>query len=449
MSDPKEKYNAVAEAKPKAQARRKKAPASIRVVTPAQTLPNRPLKKHVAAIHTEGNLSLLQRKLSNVLLLNAYDELLTQSEHEIDEKTLCVMLGYDSNDRKPLKQSLKALASVHAEWNILGDNQEEVEWGVSSLLSHAVLSRGKCRYGYSPALAEKLYNPEIYASINMRIQRKFRSKHALALYENCYRFKGVRSTGWWSLKTFRRLMGVDDSDYYHQFKHLNAKVIKPTVKEINAVSDIELTPEFKRSGRAISEIRFLIGSNPQLPLLDIDDDGAVKGTTVYQRLVATGISHKLAESWIKQHGEDYCASKLDLVDSQKASGAQIVSVSGFLASAIKDNYQDAAKPGQSAEQLAQSKAQYAEQARKAAEARMQRQAEMEDREAAKRLRIARNVAAREWFDAKAEDEQTRILESFVATLDKPFLRADFKRAKLDAASVATRFADFVDLPDPS
>jgi len=241
MSDPKATPPAKAAAKPKAKSRRKKSPASIRVVTPAQTLPNRPLKKHVAAIHTDGHLSLLQRKLSNVLLLNAYDTLLTQTEHEIDEKTLCVMLGYDSNDRKPLKESLKALASVNAEWNILGDNQEEVEWGVSSLLSHAVLSKGRCRYGYSPALAEKLYNPAIYASINMRIQRKFRSKHALALYENCYRFKTVRSTGWWDLKTFRRLMGVDDSDYYHQFKHLNAKVIKPTVKEINAVSDIQMT----------------------------------------------------------------------------------------------------------------------------------------------------------------------------------------------------------------
>ena len=334
MSDP--KATPTKQTAPKR--RKKKTPASIRVVTPRQSLTNRPLKKHVAAIHTDGHLSLLQRKLSNVLLLNAYDALLTQTEHEIDEKTLCVMLGYDSNDRKPLKESLKALASVHAEWNILGDNQEEVEWGVSSLLSHAILSRGTCRYGYSPALAEKLYNPDIYASINMAIQRKFRSKHALALYENCYRFKTVRSTGWWTLKTFRRLMGVDDSDYYRQFKHLNAKVIKPTVKEINAVSDIEITPEFKRSGRSISEIRFIIGANPQLPLLDIDDDTAVKGTTIYQRLVAKGISHKLAESWIAQYGEDYCAAKLDIVSQQKASGAKILSVSGFLSAAIKDDY---------------------------------------------------------------------------------------------------------------
>ena len=427
-----------------AKRRKKKSPASIRVVTPSQALTNRPLKKHVAAIHTDGHLSLLQRKLSNVLLLNAYDALLTQTEHEIDEKTLCVMLGYDSNDRKPLKASLKALASVHAEWNILGDNQEEVEWGVSSLLSHAILSKGKCRYGYSPALAEKLYNPDIYASINMAIQRKFRSKHALALYENCYRFKTVRSTGWWNLKTFRRLMGVDDSDYYHQFKQLNAKVIKPTVKEINAVSDIQITPEFKRSGRSISEIRFLIGANPQLPLLDIDDDTAVKGTTVYQRLRASGISHKLAESWIAQHGEDYCAAKLDIVDRQKAAGGKIVSVSGFLAAAIKDDYKDES-PGPTAQDKAGRNARDAARREKVEREQSARRRENETREAEKRALLERIKTSRAWFDNHSVEEQALILNRFEATLDKPFLREDFRRAKLDGAGVASRFADFVDV----
>jgi len=436
--------DAKSKSKPAPKRRRKKSPASIRVVTPSQSLTNRPLKKHVAAIHTDGHLSLLQRKLSNVLLLNAYDALLTQTEHEIDEKTLCVMLGYDSNDRKPLKESLKALASVHAEWNILGDNQEEVEWGVSSLLSHAILSRGKCRYGYSPALAEKLYNPDIYASINMAIQRKFRSKHALALYENCYRFKTVRSTGWWTLKTFRRLMGVDDSEYYHQFKHLNAKVIKPTVKEINAVSDIEITPEFKRSGRSITEIRFIIGANPQLTLLDINDDKAVKGTTVYKRLVASGISHKLAESWITQHGEDYCASKLDIVAAQKSSGAKIVSVAGFLSAAIKEDYQiGPAQPSKA--DKAKASARDAARREQAKAEHIARRLESEARESKKREMLDRIKAARDWFDVHSEDEQSLILKRFEQTLDKPFLRADFKRAKLNSAGVAARFADFVDL----
>ena len=436
----------VTKAKPKSRSGRKKA--SIRVVTPSETLSNRPLKKHVAAIHTDGHLSLLQRKLSNVLLLNAYDHLLTETEHEIDEKTLCVMLGYDSNDRKPLKSALKALAPVHAEWNILDDNEEEVEWGVSSLLSHAVLTRGRCRYGYSPALAQKLYNPAIYASINMAVQRRFRSGHALALYENCYRFKRTGSTGWLPLEKFRRLLGVNDSDYYRQFKHLNAKIIKPTVREINKVSDIELTPEFKRKGRSVAEIRFKVRPNAQVPLLALGDDDGLRETTVFKRLEAAGIGAKLGEAWIRQHGESYVAEKLDLLDAQ-ARGGKIKSLSGYLSAAIKDDYQSGGTSKSESDPESR-----AEAARILAEENARRVAREAERDAEnQRIReekdnaITRADAARAWLDAKSEAEQAILLARFAETLDKPFLRADFKRGGLKSLAVAIRFADFADVQE--
>ena len=56
------------------------------------------VKKNVAAIHISGKLTLLQRKLSNVLLLNAYDALTSKQKHQIDARTLCMMVGYNSND---------------------------------------------------------------------------------------------------------------------------------------------------------------------------------------------------------------------------------------------------------------------------------------------------------------------------------------------------------------
>ena len=435
------KANAKANPKPK---RRRKSPTTVRVVAPDEALRGRPLKKHVAAIHTDGHLSLLQRKLSNVLLLNAYDALMTQAEHEIDEKTLCVMLGYDSNDRKPLKSALKALASVHAEWNILGDNQEEVEWGVSSLLSHAVLSKGRCRYGYSPALAEKLYNPAIYASINMSVQRKFRSGYALALYENCYRFKNVGSTGWWPVKTFRRLLGVADSDYYSQFKHLNAKIIKPTVAEINKVSDITITPEFRRKGRSVADVRFLIAPNAQMPLIDMNDDGAIKGTTVYARLKAAGISHRLAESWIRAHGEAYVAAKLDMVDAKAKSGS-VTSISGYLTSAIRDDYQPAnAGVGESE---AKSRADARAERRRAAARTAQaiRDAKADEARVRKEAAMDRAEQARSWLASKPPAERIAILDGFEETLDKSFLRDDFRRGGLQSLAVANRFANYVDM----
>ena len=56
------------------------------------------LKKHVNAIHCSNNLSLMQRKLFNALLFNAYPELPHRSQFQITSKELCRLIGFNSND---------------------------------------------------------------------------------------------------------------------------------------------------------------------------------------------------------------------------------------------------------------------------------------------------------------------------------------------------------------
>ena len=269
------------------------------------------VKKHVGAIHLAGRLTFLQRKLSNVLLTNAYDALRTQRTHSIDARTLMMMVGYNSNDVDGLKAALKGLVETVIEWDLLSPDGAQ-EWGVSSLLAQAKLKGGVCEYAYAPALAEKLADPEVFALINLDIQRRFASGHALALYENCYRFVRVRSTGWWPLETFRRLMGVEDSDYYRTFKHLNAKIIKPAVAEVNRTSNIHLTPEFVRKGRAVTDIRFAIRENAQAAALDLGSDDLRAGR-VHARLVGQGVSDRLARQWIADHGPGEVERRLDYV----------------------------------------------------------------------------------------------------------------------------------------
>ena len=273
------------------------------------------VKKNVAAIHVSGKLTLLQRKLSNVLLLNAYDTLVHSASHQIDARTLCSMIGYNSNDMETLKASLRGLAETLAEWDMLDENGQQ-EWGVSSLLSYAKLKGGVCEYAYSPALAEKLHDPKVFALINLHIQRQFTSGHALALYENCYRFVRTGSTGWWELDLFRRLMGVDDSTYYEVFKQLNAKVIKPAVAEVNKTSNIIVMPETRKMGRAVTHIRFKISENPQLAILDIDDGEGLRSLPVYAQLRGQGVSDRLARQWITEHGADVVAEKLNYLVSR-------------------------------------------------------------------------------------------------------------------------------------
>lgn len=301
------------------------------------------VKKNVAAIHVSGKLTLLQRKLSNVLLLNAYDTLIHQGAHAIDARTLCTMIGYNSNDMETLKQSLRGLVETSAEWDMLDENGQQ-EWGVSSLLSFAKLKGGVCEYAYSPALAEKLHDPKVFALINLNIQRRFTSGHALALYENCYRFVRTGSTGWWPLELFRRLMGVNDSAYYETFKHLNAKIIKPAVTEVNKTSNIIVTAETRKMGRAVADIRFKIAKNPQLSILDLDDGAGVRNEPVYEQLRGQGVSDRLARQWINEHGVDHVAEKISYVAGRKDVENRL----SYLTAALRDDYKPADTTGQGA-----------------------------------------------------------------------------------------------------
>src|SRR4030095_9730218 len=139
--------------------------------------------KHSAAIYIENNITLLQRRAWNVLLAYAYDDLLTKEEHAIKVRDLMRILEFDSKNEEYLKEALEALVTCKLKWNILG--KDLMEWGVTTLLSEAIIRNGTCLYGYGKTLRERLHNPRMYARISLSMQNKFTSKHAQALWEMC------------------------------------------------------------------------------------------------------------------------------------------------------------------------------------------------------------------------------------------------------------------------
>lgn len=391
------------------------------------------VKKNVAAIHVSGKLTLLQRKLSNVLLLNAYDTLVTRNKHQIDARTLCMMVGYNSNDMDTLKQSLRSLAETTAEWDMLDANGRQ-EWGVSALLSYAKLSGGVCEYAYSPALAEKLHDPKVFALINLNIQRRFTSGHALALYENCYRFVRTGSTGWWPIDLFRRLMGVDGSAYYESFKHLNAKIIKPAVAEVNKTSNILITPELHKMGRQVSEVRFLIKENPQLAMLDIDDGEGLRQGPVYANLMELGVSDRLARQWITEHGEDYVSEKIVYLKGRGPVDSPI----GYLQAALRNDYKAVAlaEPTSKAKQAAVKRR---EKSVAADSAEAERAAVIEEERKARAQIMAR---VQEIVDSRSPTQRDADRRLFLAWLDDELLKSEFSRLGWKAALCAREMVAF-------
>lgn len=306
-------------------------------MTTNKTSPNKPVtavstevRKHVATVHVGGDLGLLDRKLVNVLLLNAYDELLTKKTHSIPVRIMSEMLGFDSKNTDALKKALKKITTTPVEFDLLHATGES-DWDVSTLLSHAGIKSGMCTYEYSNWLSNKLANPDIYLLININVQKQFNGAYALALYENCLRFKRTGSTGWISVDVWRKLLGAEASTY-DEFKHFNGEVIKKAVKEVNTVSNIIVTPEYQRANRRVTDIRFLIEENPQKSVYDDGDDAelaTIRQSETYKGLRELGIADRLATLWIQQE-PDRAAKAVEYVEDKRRKNQIKGNVGGYL-----------------------------------------------------------------------------------------------------------------------
>ena len=294
------------------------------------------IKKHVSAIHIKAKLSLVQRKMVNALLFNSYDSLLTADEHALPVPLLCELVGIDGNNLNHLKRALKSLTTTSITWDVLDDNGDS-SWSFAALLSGGTIKNGICTYRYDKGLAKELYNPEIYSRINLGVIKKIKTSHALVLYENCYRFLGVGRTGWWDIETLRDIMGLSESGSYSAFKDLNKHVLKPAIAEVNQVSNIIIEMEYKRTGRAISGVCFLVRSNPQLSFEGMQEESEIDGTATFKRFLKIHDNKTLARKMIAEFGDDQISKNLDYVEAQMSQG-KVRSAPAFLKSSIQNNY---------------------------------------------------------------------------------------------------------------
>ena len=309
------------------------------------------------AIQIQSKITHLQRRTWNVLLANAYNQLPTAEVHRVNVAELAQKLGFNSKKLDSLKETLEALVDCKVKWNLLNkDNQEK--WGVASLLSEVEIENGICTYAFTPYLRYKLYNPRIYARLNLQMQDRFTSRYALILWEVCFDYFDLArkqgETPFIPLETFKELIGLE-TDEYPVFKFFNRDVIKPAVKEINELTGYFVAVEHKRLGRKVGELKFRISKPKQLPSNPPMQETLFADTydlpPIARELVQAGVSRQEALK-IAHHGWDvvekdahplpgtypdfagYVAEKIKL--SQYAS--DVKNPGGFIAQAIRENY---------------------------------------------------------------------------------------------------------------
>lgn len=299
----------------------------------------RELKKHVAIIHSNNKISLLQRKISNALLFNAYDDLLTKDEHEIHITTLTKLIGYESNDHKRIKQALMDLLATVIEWNIVDGDKIDTDgiWNASSIIADASIEGSRCTYSYSNKMRKLLYHPNVYGRLSLEIQAKFQSGYGLALYENCNRYQDIGKTPWFELEKFRKLMGVDDNKY-KIFRDFKTRVLDKSVEEVNKHSTLIVEPKLKKINRKVVAIQFAINKSNKKFEETIKTLESSSISTLLKNNY--GLSQKQITEIIKKYEESYILEKIELVENSNSYKKGVIKNLGkYLLCALEDNYQ--------------------------------------------------------------------------------------------------------------
>lgn len=221
------------------------------------------LIKHLSAVHSSSSLTTMQRKTYNILLKNALKNIHEDRIHSISIKDLKEALGWSekSNTNDDLKERLKELGRTQVEWNILEKDRKN-KWTASTLLADVSIKGSDVFYSYSLSLQGVLSSPNVYAKLNMEIQKLLTNKYALIVWEVICGDLSVKSqnkavSDWIQYGKVLDLLDLKGSCYEKRYALFRSQVMAVAVTEINEKSDMKVRVEEQTENRTIKALRFI------------------------------------------------------------------------------------------------------------------------------------------------------------------------------------------------
>lgn len=271
------------------------------------------LKKSVemlAIVPTRDKLTLLSRKIYNVMMFYAQQQSAETQVFGIELRRVAKNIDFTSKNTEVLKEHLRQMVTNKVEWQS-PTTGEGAQWGVATLIAHAELinKRGEVwmEWSYAPKIKQAIFDPDRYCKINLEEQAAMKTLAGLALYEICSRYidnpgglTARRPLDWW-----RPVLTGDpaskDHGAYLDWKIFNRDVVKKAISEINRVTNIEVEKVEHKRGRSVIELQFKVKrkSSRQQHLLNIspvnlEDIG---------RAISAGVPQEKAEKLLERHGE--------------------------------------------------------------------------------------------------------------------------------------------------
>ena len=198
-------------------------------------------------------LTLTDRRIYNLLIANAWDQIERAVTHVIAKRDL--RGSREANDR--VGDSIERLMSAIARLEIERDGKRYIRR--VQLLGATDEGReddALLYYRFPSELRAIIRKSSIFARLHKDVILALSSKYSLALYEICK--KRINLEHKWSeeftLERFRQLLGVDPGKL-EQFKHFDLRAIQPALIEVNGLCDFGCSVEPVLTGRKVIRVR--------------------------------------------------------------------------------------------------------------------------------------------------------------------------------------------------
>ena len=297
------------------------------------------LPKNIGAIQISNDLTLVERKIMNVILWNALcAEQKNLTLHHKNKKYYKITLaeiseyiGWDnSHNISTIKDSMKKLVETSLQFNIFEvQKTNDGKWNViTSLLSGAIFqdSGQEILYCFSDIIKDIILKPTLYATLDLCLQQDINSKYTLALWEYLAGELALKNhkctTEYLTIDDYVKLIAGSQTKYT-EFRKINEKLIKNPSKELIQKTDIQLEPEYLKEGRKVVAIRFGLQTNQKTVTIkqvetNTDHEDLVchnnqQNHDIYNMCKDIGISEVQCKKYSKLHTFDYIKSNIDYI----------------------------------------------------------------------------------------------------------------------------------------
>lgn len=284
----------------------------------------------------EGNLSLLSRKVFNVMMYHAQEMKVPGLNSPINtpasKKYFWIPLSelardaaYDSKDVQYLKKQLQEMQNI----KLLMENERQ--WTSERLVSSVTLVNpaglnkhsGQVWFGFAfpPEVHEQVMAPSTYTRLSIVYQSSLKSGSALALYEICRRYATNPSKVTF-IQTYEHWYGVITGNSMSSssppvYKYFKRDTLKPAIAEINALTDISIELIEHKNGRRVEKLQFRIEQTKQAqlefpvpPIIDLE---------LMNRVMNFGFSQSDASDLVAQHSDSVLRAAIIRVESRAES----------------------------------------------------------------------------------------------------------------------------------